>query len=54
MPKSDRAFRALARISTEAFEELARRATDRGTKTAGPFSLPVTAWVPVLAASANK
>jgi len=47
------AFRSLARISSDAFEELARRATERGIKTAGPFSLPVNAWVPTLAGNAK-
>lgn len=49
----DPAFRALARVSSDAFEELARRALTRGAKTAGPFSLPVTAWVSVLSAAAR-
>jgi hypothetical protein len=47
-------FRALAQLSSNAFEELARRATARGVRTNGPFSLPVTAWVSVLTSPAPR
>ena len=47
-------FRALAQLSSDAFEELARRATARAIRHNGPFSLPVTAWVTVLTAPGNR
>ena len=50
----DDSFRAIAETSTEAFTELARRATERGVHVADPFALPVRAYVQLLAATSKR
>lgn len=50
----DDPFCSIAETSTEAFRELARRATERGVHIAAPFSIPVRAYVQLLAASGQR
>lgn len=50
----DDSFSTIAETSTEAFGELARRATERGVHIAAPFSIPVRAYVQLLAATGKR